>query len=218
MSILANFKYGKPEHSDLGETLKKLAILLALVAISIVLSTPVAAQDIEAEAWISLDKTPYEPGQQGKIFITVRNVGDDPIEVKNLTVEFSQWMRYTDEGWDPLGNETVIYDPVVIIPSKEGVALDAITFTVPDDDRAHSTLVDLAIYTNKGRLPSHSIMGWNDRIDVMDPFNLRYLRAMDNIVTVLTILAILAIVSAIVVAAAIFLQGRRSGVTWAKEE
>jgi len=194
---------------------KLVTILFTLAMLAVVLVPSVKAQGIEA--WVSLDKMAYEPGQQGTISITIRNTGDDPIEVKNITIEFNDWMLYTEDGWDPLGNMTVVYSPAIIITSNSSVALDAITFTVPNDARGHSTSADLSIYTNKGRLSSYYIMGWNDWISVIDSSQLRYLRALDNIVLLLTVVAILAIVSAIIVAAAVFLSGRRPGVTWQKE-
>lgn len=181
-----------------------------------VLVPSVRAQGIEG--WVSANKNTYEPGEQGTIYITIRNTGDDPIEVKNVTIEFTDWMIYTEDGWDPLGNMTIVYDPVIIVSSETAVALDEITFTVPNDARGHSTSVDLSIYTNKGKLPTYAIKGWNNQIQVMDAYSLRYLRAMDNIVTLLTVASILAIISAIIIAAAIFLSGRRPRVTWQKEE
>lgn len=195
---------------------KLVAILLALAMFSMVLVPSVRAQDIEG--WVSVNKNTYEPGEHGTIYITIRNTGDDPIEVKNVTIEFTDWMIYTEDGWDPLGNKTIVYDPVIIVSSETAVALDEITFTVPNDARGHSTSVDLSIYTNKGKLPTYAIKGWDNEIQVMDAYSLRYLRAMDNIVTLLTVTSILAIISAIIIAAAIFLSGRRPRVSWHKEE
>jgi len=197
--------------------LKKLVIILLALAMFSMVSVPsVRAQDIEG--WVSVDKNTYEPGEQGAIYITIRNTGDDPIEVKNVTIEFTDWMIYTEDGWDPLGNKTIVYDPVIIVSSETAVALDEITFTIPNDARGHSTSVDLSIYTNKGKLHTYAIKGWNNQIQVMDAYSLRYLKAMDNIVTLLTVVSILAIISAIIIAAAIFLSGRRPRVTWQKEE
>ncbi len=195
---------------------KSVTILFTLAILAVVLAPSVEAQGVEA--WVSLNKSTYEPGEQGTITITLRNTGDDPIEVKNITIEFNEWMRYTEDGWDPLGNMTVVYSPNIIVTSDSSVALDAITFTVPNDARGRSTSVDLSIYTNKGRLPSYYIMGWNEWISVIEPSNLRYLRALDNIVLLLTVVAILAIVSAVIIAATVFLSGRRPGVTWQKEQ
>lgn len=195
---------------------KLVAILLALAMFSMVLVPSVRAQDIEG--WVSVNKNTYEPGEHGTIYITIRNTGDDPIEVKNVTIEFTDWMIYTEDGWDPLGNKTIVYDPVIIVSSETAVALDEITFTVPNDARGHSTSVDLSVYTNKGKLPTYAIKGWDNEIQVMDAYSLRYLRAMDNIVTLLTVTSILAIISAIIIAAAIFLSGRRPRVSWHKEE
>ena len=111
--------------------LKKLVtILLALAMLSIVL-VPVGANGVNV--YVSLDKVVYEPGGQGTISITIRNSGDDPIEVKNVSVEFTNWMMYTADGWDELGNKTIIYSTAIIIGSNSTVALDPISFTVPTD-------------------------------------------------------------------------------------
>jgi subtilase family serine protease len=41
---------------------------------------------------------------------------------------------------------------------------------------------------------------------------------MDNLVTLITVLIIIAIIAAIIIAAAVFLSGRRPTGTWAKQE
>ncbi len=196
---------------------KQITILLASALLFVVLVAPIEAQGIEA--WVHLNKTHYEPGEQGTITIVIRNnYEDDPIDVKNVTVHFTSWMRYGEDGWDPLGNQTIVYDPPIIISSDTAVALDQISFTVPDDDRGHWTPVSLSIFTSKGLLSEHNIKGWAGSINVVDAYNLRSLRAMDNIVLLLSVGAILAIIGAIIIAAAVFLSGRRPGVTWQKEQ
>ncbi len=188
---------------------KLIAALLALAALSLTL-TPVEAQ---VSVYTSKDKVQYAPGEQGTISIVIRNQGDDPLEVKNLTIMFNSWMRYTVDGWDALGNQTIVYSSVINVPSKTGVVkLDDIRFTVPTDDRAGGTDVDIWIYTNKP-----SPIPVDEGIDVIDPSTQNVQRAMDNIVMILTVVAILAIIGAIIIAAAIFLSGRKPGVTWQKE-
>jgi len=162
---------------------------------------------------VNLDKVQYESGGQGKISITIRNTSDDPIEVKNVSIQFASWMMYTVDGWDELGNWTVVYSEPITVGSNKTVALEDISFTVPTDGRATSTYVYLWIYTNK---PS-PLYQW-ETVSVIDPFDQSRLRALDNIVMLLTVVAILAIISAIIIAAAVFLSGRRPGVTWQKEE
>lgn len=192
---------------------KIVVILMALAMFSMLSMSSVEGQRDKVEVWVSLDKTPYEPGDQGEIHVTIRNTGEDPIEIRNMTIQFTSWMFYTEDGWDSLGNQTIVLDPVVIVSSDAAVALDEIAFTVPSDARGISTLVDLSIYTNQGEVPEWAIRGWNSRIEVISAYDLRSLRAMDNIVTLLTVVAVLAIVSAIIIASAVFLSGRRPGVT-----
>jgi hypothetical protein len=179
--------------------------------LSLTLASSVRANGVEA--YVNFDKVEYRPGEQGTISITIRNNSGDPIEVKNVSVVFSNWMMYTVDGWDELGNKTIDYSDLDPIGSNKTVALDAVSFTVPSDGRAVSTHVDILVYTNKP-VP----IQYDAYVTVVDPSTLGLLRAMDNIVTLLTIVAILAIISAIVIAAAVFLSGRRPSVTWQKEE
>ncbi len=187
-----------------------MVLLASIISISLVQS--VAANDIEM--WVRFDKAAYEPGEQGTIFITIRNTGTGPIEINNVTLTFPQWMIFTEDGWDPLGNKTIPYEPAIIVTSKTVESLEAITFTVPTDGRAGRNFptVEIRMHTSEGYL------SYNGQIEVLAPYTSRSLRALDNIVMLLTVVAILAIVSAIIIAAAVFLSGRRPGVTWQKEE
>ncbi len=186
-------------------------ILLALAMLA-VLASSVAAEDINV--YVQLDKVQYEPGGQGTISITIRNTSDDPLEIKNVSIEFTNWMMYTVDGWDELGNQTIVYASAIQVSSKTGkAALDDISFSVPTDGRATSTSVHVWIYTNKPS-PLHE----QEFVSVVDPSTQNLFRALDNIVMLLTVTAILAIVSAIIIAAAVFLSARRPGVTWQKEE
>lgn len=185
-------------------------ILLVLAMLSMIFMPPVGAQ---IDVYMGLDKVQYEPGGQGTISITIRNTSVDPIEVKNVSIQFTGWMMYTADGWDELGNWTVVYSTPITVGSNKTVALDSISFTVPNDGRAESTYVNILIYTNKA-----SPLYKQEYVRVIDPYTQSYLRALDNIVMLLTVVAILAIVSAIIIAAAVFLSGRKPGVSWQKEE
>lgn len=172
---------------------------------------PAKAQVI---VYVSLDKVQYEPGGEGTISIVIRNLEDEPIQVYNVTVEFHSWMMYTVDGWDELGNQTIDYSHLdQYVGIDESVALDDVKFNVPTDGRATSTIVYINIHTTKGILrpePKYvSVIGLSTQ---------HLQRAMDNIVTLLTVTAILAIVSAIIIAAAVFLSARRPSTMWKKEE
>ena len=187
-------------------------ILLALAVLSLVSAPSVGAQGVDV--YVNMDKVQYGPGEQGIISITIRNTGDNPIEVKNVTIEFVNWMMFTEDGWDPLGNMTVVYSPAINIASKTGVAkLEDISFTVPTDGRATSTNVRIRIYTNLAGPILET-----DIVSVLDPSSQGILRAMDNMVLLLTVGAVLAIIAALIIAAAIFLSGRRPRAMWTKQE
>ncbi len=185
--------------------------LLAFAMLSIVLA-PSAANAVY-QVYVNTNKPLYNPGEQGTISIVIRNTGDDPIEIKNMTVIFNSWMLFTEDGWDKLGNMTFVYSPAINLPSKTGVAkLEDIKFTVPTDGRAMTTDVDILIWTNEG------LRNVDADVRVLDPSSQNLLRSLDNIVMLLTVGAILAIVAAVIIAAAVFLSGRRPATTtWQKE-
>jgi len=182
---------------------------------SIVLAPSVGANSVNA--YSKLDKVQYAPGEQGTISITLRNLAlDEPIELYNVTVIFEYWMLYTIDGWDEIGNWTIDYSDLDPIGSEKSIELDDIQFTVPTDGRAADTLgstpVDMYLHTSKG------VLHEEQRINVISPSTHSLQGAMDNVVLLLSVGAILAIVSAIIIAAAVFLSGRRPGVTWQKQE
>jgi len=192
--------------------MRKLFVTLVVMALlSLMLAYPVAANGIEV--YVNLDKRQYASGEQGTLSITIRNTSENPIELKNVSIEFDSWMMYTVDGWDELGNKTIDYSDLDPIGSNKTVALEDVSFTVPTDGRATSTHFDVWVYSNTQTLH------YSDYINVVDLSTQSLLRALDNIVTLLTLVAILAIISAIIIAAAVFLSGRRpAGVTWQKEE
>jgi hypothetical protein len=190
---------------------KLFVTLMAAAILSLVLVYPVVANGVDV--YINFNKTEYAPGEQGTFSIVMRNTGDSPIEVKNVSVTFDSWMMYTVDGWDKLGNMTIDYSDLAPIGSNKTSALDDVSFTVPTDGRATSTDVYIRIYTDKQVLTQH------EYVNVVAPEVVNLQRSLDNIVTLLTLVAILAIISAIIIAAAVFLSGRRpAGVTWQKED
>jgi len=192
---------------------KLFVTLIATAILSLMLAYPVAANG--TEVLINLNKRQYAPGEQGTFSITVRNTSENPIEVKNVSIVFGSWMMYTVDGWDELGNQTIDYSDLAPIGSNKTVALEDVSFTVPTDGRATSTYVYVHVYTDKQGLTPQT----SPYIDVVEPEVLNLQRSLDNIVTLLTLVAILAIISAIIIAAAVFLSGRRpAGATWQKEE
>ena len=186
--------------------MKKLFVTLTAVASLFLMFAP-STSAATFEVHVSLNKVQYVPGEQGTLSILIRNTGDEPMEVKNVSIYFENWMMYTLDGWDEAGNMTIDYTDLDPIGSNKSVALDDVSFTVPTDGRAMSTNVDLWIYTSAPS-PRHEEV----YVDVVEPEVLAVQRAMENIVTLLTLVAILGFVGAIIIAAAVFLSARKPGV------
>lgn len=212
--MLISFKYSKLRTEWVGEILRrKISVLLVLATLSLVVMPLVYANGLQV--YVNKDKYEYMPGEKGTISIVLRNTGRDPVEVYNLTIQFTAWMMYTVDGWDELGNDTIVYDEAITVGSNKTVALEDISFTVPTDERAVDTNVEVWIYTNLPA-PLHP-QPYAEYISVVPSYQRSILRAMDNIVVLLTVAAILAILSALIIAAAIFLSARRPNVNWQKE-
>jgi hypothetical protein len=212
--VLISFKYSKLRTEWVGEILRrKISVLLVLATLSLVVMPLVYANGLQV--YVNKDKYEYMPGEKGTISIVLRNTGRDPVEVYNLTIQFTAWMMYTVDGWDELGNDTIVYDEAITVGSNKTVALEDISFTVPTDERAVDTNVEVWIYTNLPA-PLHP-QPYAEYISVVPSYQRSILRAMDNIVVLLTVAAILAILSALIIAAAIFLSARRPNVNWQKE-
>lgn len=180
---------------------KPIITALALLMLSMFFIPSINAS---GDVYVTLDKRQYEPDEKGVISITVRNTGTSPLSIKNVTVRFTNWMTYTEKGWDPLGNQTIIYESAVIVEEKKAKALPDITFTVPKGSRGVSTNVDIWIYTNEP-FPLYE----TSYVNVIDPSIQSSLNAMNTIVTLLTVGVILLVISAIIVAAAVIVAGRR---------
>ena len=186
--------------------MKKLfTVFLVFAALSMILVPLANANGVEV--FVHKDKVEYGPGDQGTLSIVIRNTSEDPIEIRNISIQFTNWMMYTADGWDELGNRTIVYDPFIIVHTNQSMVLDVIGFTVPTDGRAQSTPVELWIYTNK----DYPINPWPqaEYIQVVSPTQQHLLRSMDNIVLLLTVASILAILSAIIIASAVFLSARK---------
>jgi len=194
--------------------LKKLVVIvLALAILSIVLTPSVGASSYN----VYVDKRIYNPGERGTIYIVIDNDADEPIEIKNVTIMFSNWLRLTEDGWDEKGNFSIVFDESIAVLSNTTHALDPIEFTVPDDSRAVTSSVYIGLGTSKAiSWDWHTVS--SATVYLAQPENQILIRDLDNIVMLLTVVAILAIIGAIIIAAAVFLSGRRPGVTWQKEQ
>lgn len=188
-------------------------VVLALAMLSIMLAPSVGASSY----YVYVNQKIYNPGERGTIHVVIDNSGDEPIELKNVTIMFTSWLRLTEDGWDKKGNFSIVFDEPILIPSNTTHALDPIEFTVPDDSRAVTSSVHVGLGTSKAIYWEwHTVS--SATVYLAAPEDQILLRDLDNIAMLLTVVAVLAIIGAIIIAAAIFLSGRRPGVTWQKEQ
>jgi len=123
-----------------------ISVIIALLAI--VCANSVTAQNLTVHTWT--DKLQYQPGEKGKLKISILNELDEPVEVHNITIEFP-WFRYDAEKGEWMGNETVEGKPLALIESDGGDHYTEVPFTVPTDGRAvMGSTVDIDIATSKG--------------------------------------------------------------------
>jgi hypothetical protein len=130
---------------------KIIGMSVAIALLAILCAQSVTAQNLIVHTWT--DKTQYQPGEKGKLKISILNELDEPVEVYNITIEFP-WFRYDAEKGEWIGNETVTEEsgePLALITSDGGDHYTEVDFTVPADGRAvMGSTIDIVIATSKG--------------------------------------------------------------------
>ena len=180
--------------------------LMALVVFSLMANL---CASVNAAAVVRIygyvDKAQYQSGDEGKLKIWIVNEGDEDLILQNISVTYP-WNSYLP--WE--GNESLEkLGKVVLIEGNTTYEFD---FTIPSDGRAISWgSISIYVETDKDTesttIPM-SIASPPTRLEVKD---------MDNVITLFTVQIVIAIIAALIIAAAVFLSGRRSGVTWQKE-
>ncbi|MEM3673779.1 MAG: hypothetical protein QW468_06145 [Candidatus Bathyarchaeia archaeon] len=190
--------------------MKEKAILTFTVAI-ILASMPAfvsltkAAPSLDVYGYV--DKVYYKPGESGTLKFWVYNSSPDGAILKNITIEYPWYSPI----WG--GNQTVTIANVVISQDENYSATD--TFKIPDDSRAVSGAIRFIVYYEfGGNIYSHTD---SVPLSIVTPYPMA-LQNMDDLVMLFTILVVLVIVCTIILAAAIFLSGRKSKVAWKTEE
>ncbi len=147
-----------------------------------------------------VDKDQYARGEEGKLTIWIMNTGDEPLILVNITVIYPWYIPAL-----PLeGNETIkLLSEVILVDGNKSYEY---SFTVPTDGRAISGSVAVWVETDKVS------DGGSISLNVASPPLNMKLQDMDNLVTLITVQIIVSILAALIVAAAIFLSGRRPGV------
>ncbi len=112
-----------------------IAIVILLLSLSVSLISITAGADPDLSIYLSTNKPYYTYGQSGKLYVTVRNEGPGPIEIRNISVIFP-WFGWYNGKWD--GNDTLKDIDVAIAENATSETFE-FTFTVPAEGRGLSS-------------------------------------------------------------------------------
>jgi hypothetical protein len=122
-----------------------MAMLAIMAFLSILYAQPVTAQGVTVTAWTDLRQ--YEPGQTGKLYITVRNdLPDTDVIIKNISIMYVPWHAYVKDHWE--GNESFT-NIDQICKMDGGVYYKEVTFTVPTGGRGVSAQAGITVKLDK---------------------------------------------------------------------
>jgi hypothetical protein len=184
-------------------------LILSLACVTFALLAPlVKAQGPTSILTAWTDQPQYSPGQAGTLYVTYNNARNDPVEIRNITVVFAGWWAYTSSGW--VGNLTYVPTDTEKTINGHAVHTFQVSFTVPSDGRAVTTVAEVTVNTNLAS-PDYLVPG----LDIVVSTTPAY---MTTIINLFTVQVVLLIICTIIIAAAIFLSGRRPPATWKTEE
>jgi len=133
---------------------KKIIGMTVIIAVLAMLCTQsVAAQNVTVRAWT--DKPQYDPGEKGKLKISILNELDDPVEIYNITIIYP-WHVYDAKEGEWVGNATMKGDTRILATmTSKGDEDDhyyrEAEFTVPSDGRAVMPgSITVYVWTNEG--------------------------------------------------------------------
>jgi uncharacterized membrane protein len=180
-----------------------LSTLVALTLMASLCAGVRAAAVVQIYGYV--EKTQYQAGEEGRLKIWIVNEGDEDLILQNISVIYP-WNSYLP--WE--GNETLTKQGQVVLVN--GNTTYEFDFTIPNDGRAlASGYISVSVETDKDT-DSTSIP-----MNIANPPTNLKVENMENIVMLFTVQIIIAIIAALIIAAAVFLSGRRSGVAWQKE-
>jgi hypothetical protein len=189
----------------------KILFASMIVALAILAFAPAANAYTTIVVSGYCDKTNYKPGDTVTMTIYLRQAGTDTIVFANATVAYP-WYNIL---WG--GNQTVDAPSTAIVPGKNWNF--TVTFTIPTDGRAHGGYVTIDYYYTIAGAPI--VYHGSDSSVYLQVTTVPYyftFENMDNLITIITVETVLIIISAIIIAAAIFLSTRRPKVTWTAEQ
>jgi len=186
-----------------GDTLGKriVGMLVVVALLAMLCAQSVAAQVSDVYVYIWTDKPQYKPGEKGTLKISVLNNRTEPIEIRNITIEYP-WYTYDAEKGEWVGNVTIKLEPAEILASKGGKYYKPVEFTIPSDGRViMGDRIQIAVGTSKGMISrnvdlSVAAASWPMSIEDMDVW--------------MTSLTVAMVICTIILAIVIFLSTRRA--------
>lgn len=180
-----------------------MSVILAVLAM--LCTQSVAAQGITVYVWT--DKPQYDPGEKGKLRISILNELEESVEIYNITIIYP-WFVYDAEEGEWVGNETIRGDNRILDTMTSKGDVDdhyylEIEFTVPSDGRSIiQNSMNIYIWTEKGpisRSPSLPVAATSLPMSLMD------------LDVWMTSLIVAIVVCTIILAIVIILSKRRAG-------
>lgn len=184
---------------------KKILALSILLILSINIAQALALEtkdllpkEVIVKVWT--DKQFYKPGEQGWLRIIVFNNDVKDYYIKNITVEYPWWYSYINGEWK--GFE-------IIEPEKDTLRIGEmyeknVPINVPSEGRIRPGTYDIEVTVNlnEATIQKEAI------IEIIYDYP-SSIEGMDKIVTLLAVQIILTVISALVIAAAIYLSLRK---------
>jgi hypothetical protein len=194
------------------DNLKGKILLASMIAMLTILAfSPAANAAVNISISGYLDKPNYMPGDTVTVTFSVYEGGSDTINLANVTIVYP-WYNIM---WG--GNQTIDANNAAIAQGKSWNS--TATFTIPTDSRAISGYVTIYYYAVSGSTVYKSSASASTLyLHVSSVPYYSSIQNMDQLITLFTVQAVLIIVSALIIAAAIFLSTRSPKVAWKAEE
>ncbi len=158
--------------------------------------------------YLWVDKIQYRPGDTVTLYMTIVNAKSSDI-VLNKTIVTCPWWMFIRDHWE--GNYTFNINTVVKAGSNYSTSM---TFPVPNDGRAaqfsSTPNIEVSIMIN-GTPIDRSVS-----INIASPPVSNSVDGIDTMVLLMAVLIILVVVCTALIAAAIFLSGRRPQETYVR--